>query len=102
MRNKKIRSEKLIQAQDLINEVIKNSPKVNIILKNGTQINNIYVYSTQQLYDSIIDSKERVSMFLNGDKIFNRNQIIYFSNEYIQGGISSVINIEKWAFVEED
>jgi hypothetical protein len=102
MRNPKLRSEKLIQAEDLIHEVIENSPRVNIILKDGSQINNVYVYSTQQLYDSILDSKERVSIFLNGDQIFDRNQTIYFSNEYIQGGISSVINIENWEFVEED
>ena len=83
----------------MFRQVIENSPRANITLKDGSKVNNVIVYRCQYLHDSVIDNVDDLTKTLNGE---TDNVKLYFGNEFIQGGISSVAWIDKWELCEED
>lgn len=76
------------------------APKVNIELRNGTILKEVYIFKDKSLGDSIVESKFDITDILMGTTNEVGIKTIYFSSDFVQGGISCYVQIKNWNFVD--
>lgn len=84
----------------IIKERTITAPKVNIELKNGTILNDVHIFTDKNLGDSIVKSTFEIADVLAGLPSELGDKIIYFGGDFIQGGISSHMQIKNWNLVD--
>ena len=57
--------------------------KANIIMVDESELKEVYIFRNKELGDSIVSTKEEIELLLN----FDSDKTIYFSGNYIQGGL---------------
>lgn len=70
---------------------------LNIVMEDGTKLNDIQIFKQMDLGDSIINNKSEAINYIEE----NRDKILYFSGQYVQGGII-MKKIDIYEIYDED
>ena len=57
--------------------------KADIVMNDGSELKDIILFTSQDLGDSQIMSKDKA------EKLLKNNRVVFFSGKYVQGGIST-------------
>lgn len=69
--------------------------KVNLKMVDGSELKEVCLFKFKELGDSLIDNKNEIL------KMFNENNIIWFSGNYIQGCFIPQ-KISSYEFIDDD
>lgn len=71
--------------------------KANIIMTDESELKEVYIFRNKELGDSIVSTKEEIELLLN----FDSDKTIYFSGNYIQGGLIPK-RIQEYEIIDDE